>query len=53
MDTFIPRQRENSQLTVAVMRNEKLVDEAGVNSGTQKKGTSAVGNRYQTTASKD
>jgi hypothetical protein len=40
-------------LRVAVVRSEKLIAEAGVSSGTQRKGTSAVENRYQATASED
>jgi hypothetical protein len=40
-------------LRVTVVRSEKLVTEAGDTEGTQRKGTSAAGSRYQATASED
>jgi hypothetical protein len=43
----------SSRLRVAVVRSEQLVAEAGGSLGTQRKGMSAVGSRYQATASED
>jgi hypothetical protein len=40
-------------LKVAVVRNEKLAAVTGDSSGTQRRGTSAVGSRYQATAIED
>jgi hypothetical protein len=42
-----------SHLRAAVVRSEKHVAEAGDSSGTQRKGTSTVGGRYQATVSED
>jgi hypothetical protein len=42
---------ELSQLRVPMSRSEKLVAEAGENSGIRGRRTSAVGSRYQATAS--
>jgi hypothetical protein len=42
-----------SQLRAGVVRSEKRVAGAGDSSGTQRRGTSAVKNRYQATASED
>jgi hypothetical protein len=41
------------KLGVAVVGSEELVAEARDSSGTQRRGTSAVGNRYQVTTSEE
>jgi hypothetical protein len=41
------------QMSVSVVRNEKLVAEAGDSSGIQRKGNVRLESRYQATASED